>query len=451
MAGDVPSQTTEALDSDQELSGEESLWSLWPSLSFEEREKAFRQLARVEAEELFLNLSSEDQAELVLEMPELERRSWIRLLPPDDAADLIQASDESIRAALLRLLDERSRGEVAALMAYQEDQAGGLMSPRFPRIRREMKVREALTYVRIQATDYLETLRYIYVLDVDQKLHGVVSLRTLFAAPPDKLVDQIMETDLICVPENMEQEELSRLFSESGLNAIPVVDESQRMKGIVTVDDMISVVEEEATEDIQKLGAQAALDAPYLQTGFFEMIKKRLGWLALLFVGSTFTASAIEFFESELERAIVLTLFIPLIIASGGNSGSQAATLVIRAMALGQVRLTDWWKVFFRELFVGLSLGLLLGLLGFVRVIIWPGAELGSFDLYLALALTVSVSVCFIVLWGSLVGSMLPFVLRICRLDPATASAPFVATFVDVTGLLIYFLVASAVLLQMLA
>jgi magnesium transporter len=429
---------------------DESLWSQWPSLSHESRLELFRGLERLEAEELFLILSSEDQAELIAETPELERRSWLRLLPPDDAADLIQASDENIRPSLLRVLDERSRGEVAALLAYKEDQAGGLMSPRFPRIRREMSVREALTYVRIQATDYLETLRYIYVLDIDQKLHGVVSLRALFAAPPDKLVDQIMETDLVTVSEHMEQEELSRFFAEAGLNAVPVVDELGRMKGIVTVDDMMSVVEEEATEDFQKLGAQAALDAPYLQTSFLLMIQKRVGWLALLFLGSTLTASAMEFFEAELERAIVLSLFIPLIIASGGNSGSQASTLVIRAMALGQVRLRDWWKVFFREAFVGLSLGAILGVLGFIRVMIWPGREMENPSLYWFLAITVSTSVLFIVTWGTLVGSMLPFILRLCRLDPATASAPFVATFVDVTGLVIYFTVASAVFLQAL-
>ncbi|TVQ80460.1 MAG: magnesium transporter [Bradymonadales bacterium] len=426
-------------------------WKDWPSLSPEERQERFRSLVRVDAEELFLSLSSEDQSELLLEIPELERRSWMRLLPPDDAADLIQASDEEFRPSLLQLLDERSRSEVAALLAYKEDQAGGLMSPRFPRIRAEMSVREALTYVRIQATDYLESLRYIYVLGIDQSLHGVVSLRTLFAAPPDKRVDAIMEKDLITVRENMEQEELSRVFSQSGLNAIPVVDENNRMKGVVTVDDMISVVEEEATEDIQKMGAQSALDAPYLQTSFFEMVRKRVGWLAILFVGSTFTASAIEFYEAELERAIVLTLFIPLIIASGGNSGSQASTLVIRAMALGQIRLRDWWRVLFRESFVGLSLGVLLGVLGFLRVMVWPGRDMDPFFLYWFLALTVSLSVVLIVLWGTVVGCMLPFALRRLGLDPATASAPFVATFVDVTGLIIYFAVASAVFLQVVA
>jgi len=244
----------------------------------------------------------------------------------------------------------------------------------------------------------------------------------------------------------MDQEQVSHLFQRNHFMALPVVDAEGRMKGIVTVDDVVDVVQEEATEDIQKIGGGAPLDAPYLQIALPHMIRKRVGWLSALFLGEMLTASAMAFFEKEIARAVVLALFIPLIISSGGNSGSQATTLVIRAMALGQVRLRDWWRVIRREFLAGLGLGAVLACIGFLRIVIWEHIFHSYGPHHIGVALTVAVSLLGVVLWGTLAGSMLPFILRRMGFDPASASAPFVATLVDVSGLVIYFSVASIIL-----
>jgi magnesium transporter len=375
-----------------------------------------------------------------------DRRSWMRLLPPDDAADLIQAAGPEQRDALLALLDEPTRREVTALLAYAEDQAGGLMSPRYARLRPNMSVDEAISYLHRQVREQLETIYYIYVLDSEQHLLGVVSFRELFAAPPDKTVRDVMHTDFVTAHETMDQEELSRLFSTHGLIAIPVVDSEGRIKGIVTVDDIVHVVREEATEDIHKIGGMEALDEPYLRVRFGHMVRKRAGWLSALFLGEMLTATAMSYFEDEIARAVVLALFVPLIISSGGNSGSQATTLVIRAMALGEVRLSDWWRVIRRELASGLVLGSILASIGIVRILLWQAFSDIYGEHYLLIALTVGGSLVGVVTFGTLAGSLLPFLLRRIGFDPASASAPFVATLVDVTGLVIYFTVASVVL-----
>jgi len=240
-----------------------------------------------------------------------------------------------------------------------------------------------------------------------------------------------------------DQESISKTFSNHNFLALPVVDDANVMKGIITGDDVIEVIEEEATEDIQKLGGMEALGEPYLEINLLTMIKKRAGWLMALFIGEMFTATAMSHYEGEIAKAVVLALFIPLVISSGGNSGSQATTLIIRAMALGEVRLKDWWRVFSRELIAGLSLGCILGLIGLIRILLWPNHQTLYGEHYFLVALTVACSLIGIVLWGTLAGSMLPFFLRRMGLDPATSSAPFVATLVDVTGLIIYFTVAS--------
>jgi magnesium transporter len=244
----------------------------------------------------------------------------------------------------------------------------------------------------------------------------------------------------------MDQEAVSQIFAHHDLIALPVVDAEGRMKGIVTVDDIVDVVQEEATEDIQKLGGMEALDGPYLQTGFAHMVRKRAGWLSALFLGEMLTATAMGYYEEEIERAVVLALFIPLIISSGGNSGSQASTLVIRAMALGEVRLRDWWRVIRREIAAGLVLGTILGMIGLTRILLWPSRAQVYGEHYALVGLTVAASLIGVVLFGTIAGSMLPFLLRRLGFDPASASAPFVATLVDVTGLIIYFTVASFIL-----
>jgi magnesium transporter len=256
------------------------------------------------------------------------------------------------------------------------------------------------------------------------------------------LVRDVMNADVITVDEQMDQEAVSHVFSEHDLIAIPVVDAQKRMKGIVTYDDIVDVVEQEATEDIQKIGGTQALGAPYLSLSFIEMVKKRVSWLAVLFVGEMLTATAMAYFEDEIARAVVLALFVPLIISSGGNSGSQASTLVIRAMALGELKLRDWWRVIQRELFTGLALGFVLGSMGFLRVVIWNLIKPVYGEHVIPIALTVFFSLVGVITFGTLAGSLLPFILRRLRVDPATASAPFVATLVDVTGLVIYFSVA---------
>ncbi len=419
----------------------------WALLSPDDRMDNFRKLPRADAEELFLSLDAREHMELIFAHPHAERRSWMRLLPPDDAADVVQEAPEEDREGLLALLDEPTRKEVTALLAYAEDDAGGLMNPRFVRVRPEMSADEAIAYLRKQARERgLETSYYAYVLDASQRLLGIVSFRNLFAAAGDQKVRDFMRTDITTVHEEMDQETVSRLISEHDLLAVPVVDANGIMKGIVTVDDIVDVVEEEATEDIQKLGGVAALDDPYLQTGIVGMIRKRAGWLSVLFLGEMLTATAMAYFEDEIARAVVLALFIPLIISSGGNSGSQASTLVIRAMALGEVRLRDWWRVVRREIASGLVLGSILGAIGFIRILVWQEISHVYGEHFLLIGLTIAASLLGVVTFGTIAGSMLPFVLRRLGLDPATASAPFVATLVDVTGLVIYFTVASVLL-----
>jgi magnesium transporter len=417
-------------------------------LPIDDRVAGFRLLDPGEAEEFFFDLDAQDQADLLLALPGVERRIWIRLLPPDDAADLLQAVDEEVRPAVLNLLDEAKRREVSALLAYAEDEAGGLMSSRFARVRPDMTVEEAIAYLRRQAvaTTEPETIYYLYVLDGAQHLLGVLSFRDLFAAPGNRTVREIMTTDIVLADEEMDQEAVARLFSEHDLLAMPVVDSAGVLKGIVTVDDIVDVVQEEATEDIQKLGGMTALDEPYLRTGFFSLVRKRLGWLTVLFFAQLLTASVIAGYSGSLEQIAALAFFIPLILSSGGNSGSQASTLVIRALTIDEVRLRDWWRVARRELATGLTMGAALGLLGLVRVLV--GAALGEpFNIRpLLLAFTIGSSLVGVVLFGTLVGSMLPFALRRAGLDPASASGPLVATLSDVTGLLIYFTIASLVL-----
>jgi magnesium transporter len=408
----------------------------------EEIVSEFKALSREDAEDYFLALSATEQLEIIQTLPLAEKRSWMRFLEPDDAVDLIQEAEDDDKDGLLSLLDAPTRREVLVLLAYAEDEAGGLMSPRFARVRPSMRIDEAIRYLRRQASR-VETVHYAYVLDASQTLLGVVSIRSLFSADPNTQIKEIMQTDLITVHEEMDQNEVADLFSKHDLAAVPVVDEHGVMKGIVTFDDIADVLAEEATEDIQKIGGTEALDFPYLKTRFNEMLQKRVGWLAFLFLGEMLTATAMGYFESGISKAVVLALFIPLIISSGGNSGSQASTLVIRAMALSEVRLRDWWRVLHREITTGLSMGAILGGIGFLRIILWH-LLWGSYgDGYFILAITVALSLVGVVCWGTIAGSMLPFVMKRLGFDPANASTPFVATLVDVTGLIIYFTTAS--------
>jgi magnesium transporter len=284
------------------------------------------------------------------------------------------------------------------------------------------------------------------VLDQEQHLKGVVSFRDLFAAPGEKALAEVMRRDVIAVPDSLDEEAVAKIMTQHGLSALPVVDTDGAMRGIVTIDDIVEVVQHAATEDIHKLGGMEALDTEYLQTSFSSMIKKRAGWLSALFIGEMLTASAMGHYEDEIAKAVVLALFVPLIISSGGNSGSQATTLIIRAMALGEVRARDWWRILRRELSAGLTLGVILALIGMIRILVWQRAFHSYGAHYGQVALTVAASLVGVVAWGTLSGSMLPFVIRRMGFDPASASAPFVATLVDVSGLMIYFNVAQLIL-----
>lgn len=425
---------------------EKDLHNLLDSWSFKNREDRFKlwqQFSRLEEEELFLRLSAKDQAELLLMLNAPERRSWLRLLALDDVADLIQALPYRERHAALILLDEHSRIEVVALMAYAEDKAGGLMNSRYFRLRPNMSTDEALRYIKAQASALIEAVYYAYVIDEDQTLLGVLSFRNLLLAKPDAKIADIMQKNFVSVHEDLDQEEVSRRLSLHHLSALPVVDEFNRIKGIVTVKDIVDVVREEATEDIQKLGGTSVLTKPYLKTSILEMIRKRALWLVILFVGEMLTATAMAYYEQSIAKAVVLALFIPLIISSGGNSGSQASTLIIRALALKETHLRDWWRVFIREIIAGVCLGLILGSIGFMRIMLWPARERVYGEHYVLVAITVATSLVAVVLWGALAGAMLPFILKRLHIDPATASAPMVATIVDVTGLVLYFSIAS--------
>jgi magnesium transporter len=418
----------------------------WPTLPAVEQAARFRELAAVEAEELLKRLSGRDQAGLLPHLARDERRRLAQALSPDDAADCLQAVPGSLREELLGYLEEPVRLEVLALLAYAEDEAGGRMNPRYVRLRPEMRIDEAIAYLRRQALARAGTLYYAYVLDAENHLAGVISVRELLGAGPDRSVAEVMRTDVVRVSEHTDQEDVARLLARHDLAAIPVVDGRGRMVGIISVDDILDVVREEATEDIQRLGGTQPLADPYLRTSLPAMIARRGGWLGALFLGELLTASAMSRYQDDIARSVALALFVPLIISSGGNSGSQATTLVIRAMAVGEVRLRHWWRVLSREAAVGLTLGLLLATLGLARILAWQGVFGAYGEHALPLATIVASSLVGVVLWGSVSGAMLPFVLRSVGLDPASASAPLVATVVDVTGIVIYFSVARLVL-----
>jgi magnesium transporter len=425
---------------------EEEIRDTWPLLSRTDRALGFRLLSREQAGDFFLALGASDQAELLAQLAPAEKRTWIRVLPPDDAVDVVQAAAAPDRPELLALLDEATRGEVSALLAHAEDRAGGLMDPRYPRVRADMTVDEAVRYLRQQMRERRHSLPYAYVLDPEQRLLGVLPFWQLLVEGGSQTIRSIMKTKVVSIPQDMPQEDVARTFARHRLKAVPIVDSDGRMRGVVTADDIVDVVREAATEDIQKLGGVTVLDEPYLRIGLPLLLKKRVGWLAALFIGEMLTATAMGFFEKEIARAVVLALFVPLIISSGGNSGSQASTLVIRAMSLGEVRIRDWWRVMRRELLIGLGLGIVLAAIGFTRIMIWSSVFHSYGDHAMAVAFTVAASLVGVVMWGSLAGSMLPFGLRRVGFDPATACAPLVATLVDVSGLVIYFSMAAVIL-----
>jgi magnesium transporter len=385
--------------------------------------------------EVLETMSVRQAAELVTEMT------------PDDRADTLEGLEEETTEEILSEFPAAERAETEKLLAYDPDSAGGLMTTEFVSVSQDTPVDETLAAVRrIARSERREAMNTIYTTDSAGRVQGVMSLRELLAAPEGGKVSDIAWQEVQTVPVTADREEVARLVREYDLVAVPVVDESGVIQGVVTVDDVIDALVEEHTEDVQRFGGMEALDMPYTQIGFFSMIGKRAPWLAALFLSEMLTTTAMGHFQSELEKAVVLALFVPLIISSGGNSGSQATSLIIRSLALGEIKLRDWWRIMLRELPSGLVLGAILGLMGIARILIWQQLGIAHYQHPNLLALTIGVSLVGVVTFGSLAGSMLPFVLQRLGFDPASASAPFVATLVDVTGLSIYFYVALLIL-----
>lgn len=389
-----------------------------------------------------------DAAEALALLPDNRAGALLSAMSADRAADVFQEFDEATRQRLGARMDRQTRSDLRKLLAYPEHSAGSIMTTEFVSVPSSWTVQQTLDHIR-RVERSRETVYAIYVLDPATKaLVRAVSLRRLISGDPSAPVESVVPAHKpITVTPETDREDVARLITKYDLLSVPVVDAEDRVIGIVTFDDVIDAMIAETTEDVQKLGGMEALDEPYNEIGFFSMIRKRAGWLSILLLGEMLTASAMQFFETELEKAIVLTLFIPLIMSSGGNSGSQATSLIIRALALREISLKDWWRVLLRELPSGLVLGSILGAIGVARIALWQW--LGFYDYgphWMLIAATVGGALVGIVTFGSLMGSMLPFLLKRAGFDPASASAPLVATLVDVTGLVIYFGVAALIL-----
>jgi len=405
----------------------------------------FRVLPVDLATDTFEHLEFDTQEELLKAMGNEEAAAILNDMSPDDRTALLEELPGTSAKRLIQLLSIEERKIAQTLLGYPENTVGRLMTPDYIAVKQDWTVSETLEHIRKYGADS-ETLNVIYVVDEKGKLIDDIKIREIILSALDKYVSDLMDENFVALNVHDDQEKAVEIFKKYDRVALPVIDNYGILIGIVTVDDVFDVAEEEATEDIQKLGGVEALEEPYATMPFFSMIKKRVVWLTVLFVGEMLTASAMGFFEDEIAKAVILALFVPLIISSGGNSGSQAATLVIRAIALGEVTLKDWWYIMKRELLSGLTLGLILGTIGFLRIFIWTTFSNIYGEHWLLIGLTVGFSLIGVVLWGTLSGSMLPFVLKRLGLDPATSSAPFVATLVDVTGLVIYFTFAILLL-----
>ncbi len=410
-------------------------------LSQKDQAVMFRILPRHEAALVFEFLDRALQARLLKALGQEDVANILNHMAPDDRTGLLEESPAAVTKKLLEVLSPQEREVALSLLGYPKGSIGRLMTPHYVAVKQEWTVREVLDYVRAHGTNS-ETLSVLYVVDDNGVLVDDIRVREFLLAPHNRLVSDMMDRRCVKLTATDAAESAVSVFLSEDRKALPVTDTSGVLIGIVTIDDVLKIAENRATAEIQKVGGSEALDEPYMSIGFWRMVRKRGGWLVVLFLGEMLTATAMGFFEGEIEKAVVLALFVPLIISSGGNSGSQATTLVIRALAIGEVRLADWWRVMRREILSGLALGSILGTIGFFRIAVWSIFSKIYGPHWLLVALTVGVSLVGIVMWGTLAGSMLPFFLRRLGFDPATSSAPFVATLVDVTGLVIYFSVA---------
>jgi magnesium transporter len=431
----------------------EDVADLFDDLDPEEDVTVLESLEPEKAARAFEHIAPAVQEQIIRALPEGELSRLLNGMSPDDRTALLEREPPDEIERLLMLLGPAEQRVARSLLSYGSGTVGRLMTPDFVTIQRDWTVSQVLDHIRRVGSDS-ETLNVVYVTDEQHRLIDDVRIREFLLAAPDRKVSDLMDERFVALTVTEQESEAVALFRKYDRSALPVVDGKGILLGIVTVDDVLDVAEEEATREIQKFGGLEALDDPYMATPLLEMVRKRASWLIILFVGETFTASALAHYQSELDAAIVLALFLPLIISSGGNSGSQAATLIVRALGVGEVRLRDWWLIMRREIVSGFLLGFILAVIGFLRIVVWsvafhrlyPDAKPLYTEHWPLIAVTVAFSLLGIVLWGTLSGAMLPFVLKRLGLDPATSSAPFVATLVDVTGLLIYFNVALVVL-----
>ena len=411
----------------------------------DEQAVVFRLLPHVQATEVFEYLEPDAQHIVLKAMGHAEAARILNDMSADDRTALLEELPGAAVVQMLQLLSPEEKAVAQSLLNYPDDSVGRLMTPEFISVRAAWTVQQVLDHIRAHGQDS-ETLNVIYVTDESGRLIDDVRIREFLLAPVETKVADIHDSSFVSLRATDDQSLALELFKKYDRNTLPVVDSEEKLLGIVTVDDMLDVQEEETTEDIQKLGGVEALDEPYMDAPLLDLVRKRAVWLVVLFMGQMLTATVMGFYEAELAHALVLALFIPLIISSGGNSGSQASTLIIRAMSLGELSSADWWRVMKKEIASGLLLGLLLAGIGFLRIVVWQHFAAAYGPHYLLVGATVSAAILGVVLWGSLAGSMLPLLLRRLGIDPATSSAPFVATLVDVTGLVIYFTAAVALL-----
>ncbi|MDE3253214.1 MAG: magnesium transporter [Bacteroidota bacterium] len=399
------------------------------------------------AASVFKILDIAQQKDIVKELPSAKTAELLNELPADDRTDFLEELPKAAIRDLIKLLEPEERKITLSLLGYPDDSVGRLMTPDYVYIYLHNTVTEVFETIRKHGKNS-ETIDVIYVIDEDGQLIDDIRIRDVILASPEKRIDEVIDGRVVSLNVNDDQEHASQVFKMNNRVALPVVDDNNILLGIVTIDDMLWVANEEFSEDMQKMGGTEALNEPYLDIPFFKLIQKRAGWLIILFFSEMLTATAMAYFSDELSKALVLSIFVPLIMSSGGNSGSQASTLIIQAMAVSEVTIADWWRVMRREIFSGITLGSILGVIGFIRIAIWHQLMTHGViqDLYgehwVLIGFTISFSLIGVVLWGTLAGSMLPIVLKKLGADPAASSAPFVATLVDVTGLIIYFSVA---------
>jgi magnesium transporter len=408
--------------------------------------KLFQHLDVKSAARAFKFVRKKKQEIIIKSLPEEKAAELLNALQPDDRTAFLSMLPGNAVKELLKVLTPEHRAKTLELLGYEEESVGRLMTPDYVTIKTSETCQDVLNIIRKrgQAT---ETLNFLFVIDEKGVLIDDINIKDFLVVDPGTTVAQIMDFQFIALNVNDAQKEAIKVFRNNSRYALPVIDNNGVMLGIVTLDDVLRLAESEGTREIQKIGGSEALDEPYTTISFFSLVRKRAGWLIILFLGEMLTATAMGHFEGEISKAVVLALFIPLIISSGGNSGSQASSIIIRAMALGEIGFRDWWRVIRREVMSGLVLGSILGVVGFLRVFFWQEFHLYNYgEHWMKVGATVCFSLIGVVVWGTLSGSMLPLILKKLGADPAASSAPFVATLVDVTGLVIYFSVAYVIM-----